>query len=160
MFKRQLKKRNPNIFILVDDLKTANLSKWRKAVKNLVCNISDKPFHSVIKGNQLCNKSSKSYQRTFIAVNESVSLLSEMDKQPLITTCEYYIPAELIERRLERVKVSKASGPRDLPNWIFKHFSAELATPEASIFNAAIDEAYIIPVPKTHQVPDIDLPSD
>ncbi len=86
------------------------------------------------------------------------------DKQFLNTPCEYYIPVELVERRLERAKISKASGPDSIPNWLLKNFSAEFATPVASIFNASIVQAQVpsqwkvadvIPIPKSHPVQDI-----
>ncbi len=65
---------------------------------------------------------------------------------------------------LERVKISKASGPDSIPNWLLKNFSAELATPVASIFNASIVQAQVpsqrkvadvIPIPKSRPVQDI-----
>ncbi len=108
----------------------------------------------ILEGKNLANTINES----FVSVNKSMPPLSNFDKQFLNTPCEYYIPVELVERRLERVKISKASGPDSIPNWLLKNFSAELATPVASIFNASIVQAQVpsqwkvadvIPIPKS-----------
>ncbi len=67
---------------------------------------------------------------------------------------------------MERVKISKASGPDNILNWLLKNFSADsrLATLVASIFNASIVQAQVpsqwkvadvIPIPKSRPVQDI-----
>ena len=165
--RRAIKQAKPSYFqTQVKHLKTADPSKWWKAVKNLAGYTSDKSFNSVINDNRILEGKNlaNAINESFVAVNKSMPPLSEFDKQFLITPCEYHIPVELIERRLERVKISKAPGPDSIPNWLLKEFSAELATPVASIFNASIAQAQvpsqwkaadIIPIPKTHPVQDI-----
>ncbi len=93
----------------------------------------------ILEGKNLANTINES----FVSVNKSMPPLSDLDKQFLNTHCEYYIPVELVERRLERVKISKASGLDSIPNWLLKNFSAELVTPVASIFNASIVQAQV-----------------
>ena len=150
----------------VKHLKTADPTKWWKAVKNLAGYTSDKSLQSVINENQILEGKNlaNTINKSFVSVNKSMPPLSDFDKQFLNTPCEYYIPVELVERRLERVKISKASGPDSIPNWLLKNFSAELATPVASIFNASIVQAQVpsqwkvadvIPIPKSRPVQDI-----
>ena len=91
----------------------------------------------ILEGKNLANTINES----FVSV-KSMPPLSDFDKQFLNTPCEYYIAVELVERRLERVKISKASGPDSMPNWLFKkNFSAELATPVASSGTLTIESA-------------------
>jgi len=65
-----------------------------------------------------------------------------------------------VESKLSRIDARKSSGPGELPNWFLKEFSAFLAEPVCSIFNASIREgevpsvwklAYVVPVPKVCQ---------
>ena len=155
--------RKPSVFA---PHKSPDPTKWWKAVKNLAGYTSDKSLQSVINENQILEGKNlaNTINESFVSVNKSMPPLSDFDKQFLNTPCEYYIPVELVERRLERVKISKASGPDSIPNCLLKNFSAELATPVASIFNASIVQAQVlsqwkvadvIPIPKSHPVQDI-----
>ena len=117
--RRAIKQAKPSYFqTQVKHLKTADPSKWWKAVKNLAGYTSDKSFNSVINDNRILEGKNlaNAINESFVAVNKSMPPLSEFDKQFLITPCEYHIPVELIERRLERVKISKAPGPDSIPN--------------------------------------------
>ena len=55
-------------------------------------------------------------------IDEEKVLENAENCNSFITPSEYHIPVELVERRLERVKISKASGPDSIPNWLLKNF--------------------------------------
>jgi hypothetical protein len=52
-------------------------------------------------------------------IDEEQVLENAENCNSFITPSEYHI---LVERRLERVKISKASGPDSIPNWLLKNF--------------------------------------
>ena len=74
---------------------------------------------------------------------------------------EFIISAEEAEKQLLNIKVSKAVGPDNIPNWILKDLSGIIARPVCAIFNSSIRKGYVpslwrsadvIPVPKTNPI--------
>ena len=72
---------------------------------------------------------------------------------------EFTISVQDTEAALSKIKVNKAMGPDNIPPWILKEFSQQLATPITAVFNSSLREgilprlwksATIIPIPKTH----------
>ena len=150
----------------VNQIKTADPTKWWKAVKNLAGYTPDKNVYSVIiddrilEGIELAN----AINEAFVDVNKLMPSISDLDKVAGELPRELYIPVASVQRRLEEVKSFKAPGPDSIPNWLLKQFSMELATPVASIFNASISQALVplqwkvadvIPIPKTNPVEDL-----
>ena len=100
-------------------------------------------------------------------INESLKRVSD-DLQPLcadseITSTaipdEYTILPQTVLAKLERIKIYKAPGPDDLPNWLMRDFAAWLCEPLCAIFNASVREgnvpsmwkkADVLPMPKVH----------
>ena len=150
----------------VNQIKTADPTKWWKAVKNLAGYTPDKNVYSVIIGDRILEgiDLANAINEAFVDVNKLMPPISDLDKVAGELPRELYIPAALVQRRLEEVKSFKASGPDSIPNWLLKRFSMELATPVASIFNASISQALlplqwkvadVIPIPKTNPVEDL-----
>ena len=72
---------------------------------------------------------------------------------------EFTISVQDTEAALSKIKVNKAMGPDNIPPWILKEFSQQLATPITAVFNSSLREgilprlwksATIIPIPKKH----------
>ena len=150
----------------VNQFKTADPTKWWKAVKNLAGYTPDKNVYSVIIGDRILEGTdlANAINEAFVDVNKLMPPISDLDKVADELPCELYIPVASVERRLEKVKPIKASGPDSIPNWLLKRFSMELATPVASIFNASISQALVplqwevadvIPIPKTNPIEDL-----
>ncbi|CAB4011890.1 Hypothetical predicted protein [Paramuricea clavata] len=72
----QAKQPNNIIKKTVKHLKTADPSKWWKAVKNLAGYTSDKSFHSVINDNRILEGKdlANAINESFVAVNKSMPL--------------------------------------------------------------------------------------
>ncbi len=70
----------------VKHLKTADPTKWWKAVKNLACYTSDKSLQSVINENRILEGKNlaNTINESFVSVNKSMPPLSDFDKQSLI----------------------------------------------------------------------------
>ena len=150
----------------VNQFKTADPTKWWKAVKNLAGYTPDKNVYSVIIGDRILDGTdlANAINEAFVDVNKLMPPISDLDKVADELPCELYIPVASVERGLEKVKPIKASGPDSIPNWLLKRFSMKLATPVASIFNASISQALVplqwkvadvIPIPKTNPIEDL-----
>ena len=150
----------------VNHIKTADPTKWWKAVKNLAGYTPDKNVYSVIIGDRILEgiELASAINEAFVDVNKLMPPISDLDKVAGELPRELYIPVASVQRRLEEVKSFKALGPDSIPNWLLKRFSMELATPVASIFNASISQALVplqwkvadvIPIPKTNPVEDL-----
>ena len=150
----------------VNQIKTADPTKWWKAVKNLAGYTPDKNVYCVIIGDRILEgiELANAINEAFVDVNKLMPPISDLDKVAGELPRELYIPVASVQRRLEEVKSFKAPGPDSIPNWLLKRFSMELATPVASIFNASISQALVplqwkvadvIPIPKTNPVEDL-----
>ena len=150
----------------VNQIKTADPTKWWKAVKNLAGYTPDRNVYSVIIGDRILEgiELVNAINQAFVDVNKLMPPISDLDKVAGELPRELYIPVASVQRRLEEVKSFKAPGPDSIPNWLLKRFSMALATPAASIFNASISQALVplqwkvvdvIPIPKTNPVEDL-----
>ena len=72
---------------------------------------------------------------------------------------QFIIEPYQVERKLALLRVHKACGPDDVPNWFWRDFSVWLAQPLCAIFNASVRQgiiplawkrANVVPVPKTN----------
>ena len=93
---------------------------------------------------------------------ESVcSELNPLDTGTLPTNCRvpvtYIINIDTVTKLLNAIKINKAIGPDDIPNWIFRDHAINLAPPICAIFNDSIREgcipalwkcATVIPIPR------------
>lgn len=75
-----------------------------------------------------------------------------------------FVTVDTVEKCLSSVSISKAGGPDDIPNWILKEFSYELAIPVCHIINSSLTEgtlptiwkhANVTPIPKTAKINDV-----
>ena len=111
---------------LINQFKTADPTKWWKAVKNLAGYTPDKNVYSVIIGDRILEGTdlANAINEAFVDVNKLMPPISDLDKVADELPCEWYIPVASVERRLEEVKPIKASGPDSIPNWLLKRFSS------------------------------------
>ena len=56
---------------------------------------------------------------------------------------KYIIHTHQVEKRLSQIKLKKAIGPDNIPNWILKEYSDILAPPVSAIFNTTLRTANI-----------------
>ena len=129
----------------VNQIKTADPTKWWKAVKNLAGYTPDKNVYSVIIGDRILEgiELANAINEAFVDVNKLMPPISDLDKVAGELPLELYIPVASVQRHLEEVKSFKAPGLDSIPNWLLKRFSMELAKPVASIFNASISQALV-----------------
>ena len=78
---------------------------------------------------------------------------------------EYIISTQQVEIELEKIRLQKAIGPDDIPNWVLKSAAPLLAGPICSVFNASIAQgciptlwksADVIPAPKISNPKSVD----
>ena len=56
---------------------------------------------------------------------------------------KYIIPVNSVEKQLSKIKVSKAAGPDNIPNWVLRDMAPELAPVICSIWNASFRDAFV-----------------
>ena len=108
--------------------------------------------------------------QSFLKVAQEMNPLPEVHHIPTsidrdLISSKFYVSIENTVMALNSLKVSKAKGPDDIPNWILKTYSTQLSGPVTSIFNASIQESYVpqqwkvadvIPINKVPIVKDLD----
>ena len=63
--------------------------------------------------------------------------------QPEFHPADFIITVTQVEKALQKLDISKSSGPDGIPAWILKQYASFLAYPLASIMNSSIREAYV-----------------
>ena len=147
--------------------------KWWSLVKKL----SGQPKKSSIISSTIINDKAVHSLELANAINQSfLKVAREMDPLPEVhhiptsidrdlISSKFYVSIENTVMALNSLKVSKATGPDDIPNWILKTYSTQLSGPVTSIFNASIQESYVpqqwkvadvIPINKVPIVKDLD----
>ena len=82
----------------------------------------------------------------FLAPLDEYKLLEPLDHLPLEDLPIFLeVTEERVQQALAKLNPNKASGPDNLPNWIFKEYSYILAFPIMKILNASYNEQ-ILPI--------------
>ncbi len=97
---------------------------------------------------QLTNK----INQTFKSVCEDIAPLVTAQPQQSDKPAEYIVNVDDVERRLMKIKISKACQPDYIPNWVLCDFAECLAKPLCAIFNASFHEAYVLSLMKSANV--------
>jgi len=99
-------------------------------------------------------------------VSDDLQPLSEDNEmRSIVIPDEYIILPQTVLAKLERIKIYKAPGPDELPNWLLRDYAPWLCEPVCAIFNASVREgivppvwkkANVLPLPKVHPPTSID----
>ena len=145
-------------------LRNCDPRRWWKHTK-AITGLGKTTNEFVAMANALCDGKMSSLAEEINLFFESVcSELNPLDTGTLPTNCRvpvtYIINTDTVTKLLNAIKINKAIGPDDIPNWIFRDHAINLAPPICAIFNDSIREGYIpalwkcatvIPIPKvTH----------
>ena len=146
----------------VANLRQDNPSQWWKRAKNLAhINTSANSISGLANSHcqgdypQLTNDINTFFQ----SVSKNLTPLSSPthSTENDITPDKFIISVQEVEKCLANVKIAKAIGPDQLPNWILHDLPAVIAKPLTSIFNSSIREGFVpqiwksanvIPIPK------------
>lgn len=99
-----------------------------------------------------------------MSVSEDLDPLTEPTINSTPVPQEFIIPVEYTEKQLMNIKVSKAVGPDQIPNWILHDLAGIIAGPVCAIHNSSIREGYtpeiwrsadICPLPKVKPIANI-----
>jgi hypothetical protein len=124
--------------------------------------INDKAVHSLELANAI-NQSFLKVAREMDPLREVQYIPTSIDRD--LISSKFYVSIENTIKQLNSLKVSKAAGPDDIPNWTLKTYSTQLSGPVTSIFNASIQDSYVpqqwkvadvIPIKKVPIVKDLD----
>ena len=108
----------------------------------------------------LANKINEGFlepQQGFELLSSEFCVSTQGFSVPFVSVCD-------VEKLLSSVNISKAGGPDNIPNWVLKEYSYELAPPVCDIINSSLCEgalpsiwkyADVTPLPKVTQVNDI-----
>ena len=79
----------------------------------------------------------------FQEISSDLPRLEYKPKQTDPVPNAYIITVSDVEKRLMNIKINKAIGPDDIPNWVLRDCVSLLAPPLACIFNSCIREGYV-----------------
>jgi len=65
---------------------------------------------------------------------------------------EFIIEPPVVENRLIKINIYKATGLDGIPSWLLRDFALFLCQPLAAMFNASIREGYVRPIWKSAEV--------
>ena len=142
-------------------LRNCDPHRWWKHTK-AITGLGKTTNEFVAIANALCDGKMSSLAEEINLFFESVcSELNPLDMGTLPTNCRvpvtYIINTDRVTKLLNAIKINKAIGPDDIPNWILRDHAINLAPPICAIFNDSIREGYIpalwnyatvIPIPK------------
>ena len=154
----------------IEKLKWSNKCKWWSEVKQLTegaLSRNQLPLQQMADVNCDGNirKLAEEMNSFFQSLCDTMPPLQPPKTQPLSQVPDKFtITRESVEYQLNSLNIKKAPGPDNLPTWILKDFSSELAGPVAALYNSSIRErtihqqwksAYISPIPKKQPAEDI-----
>ena len=142
-------------------LRNFNPRRWWKHTKAITA-LAKTTNEFVAMANALCDGKMSSHAEEINLFFESVcSELNPLDMGTLPTNCRvpvtYIFNTETVTKLLNAIKINKAIGLDDIPNWILRDHANNLTPPICAIFNDSIREGYIpalwkcatlIPIPK------------
>jgi hypothetical protein len=146
----------------ISGLRESDPRNWWRSVKQLTGQQSRSSQPLTGLANQLHNGDmsalASSVNSFFQQVAADLSPLSiDPPPPPSVFPFEFIISKAAVERKLMQIKIHKAPGPDNLPNWVLRDFCIQLSGPVCAIFNASIREGFVparwkeanvIPVPK------------
>ena len=128
-------------------LRNCDPCRWWKHTK-AITGLGKTTNEFVAMANALCDGKMSSLAEEINLFFESVhSELNPLDMGTLPTYCRvpvtYIINTDTVTKLLNAIKINKAIGPDDIPNWILRDHAINLAPPICAIFNDSIREGYI-----------------
>ena len=135
------------------DLKKSNPKNWWQKIKSLAGDNKrsdnlDSLAQTLFDGD--VNALADHINDQFKDVSSHLSPLPSVDKiHTHLVPDNFIISVESVENRLKKINVSKAVGPDEIPNWLLKDLSHELAPPVCAIWNSSFRESYIPPIWKS-----------
>ncbi len=147
--------------------KMCDSKNWWKTVKSLIGLKSKDPTVENFANNEYDGDTQKlacDVNEFFVSVSEDLDPLTEPTINSTPVPQEFIIPVEYTEKQLMNIKVSKAVGPDQIPNWILHDLAGIIAGPVCAIHNSSIREGYtpeiwrsadICPLPKVKPIANI-----
>ena len=125
---------------MVDHTQAFNPRKWWKNVKLLAGLPKSKPLTKLSHNGQVlrCQELVNHICERFCTITNDILPLNVNQLPVSSIPDKYIISPEQVEVALFEIKVQKAVGPDEIPNWLLKTNSSSLCTPISSIFNALI----------------------
>ena len=155
---------------MVKHTQDTNPKKWWHNIKLLAGLSKSQPLTSILHNGQTLKEKDlvEHIADSFCNIVKDISLLDFSPLQVLSVPDEYIISQAQVSVVLSNIKVQKAIGPDEIPNWLLKTNAESLSAPISSIFNASISQATlpslwksadVIPLPKikSSQLTDQDL---
>jgi hypothetical protein len=148
----------------IEGLRKSEPSKWWCETKRLTGQDNNSDANSSLMGlaNKLTNGNLAQLAQTINTslqqVSDDLTPLTDQDLLPNADFLQYMeIQPYEIFFKLNSIKIRKAPGPDDIPNWMLRDFAGILCHPLCTIFNDSIKETYVpavwkqanvIPLPK------------
>ncbi|XP_028414247.1 uncharacterized protein LOC114537304 [Dendronephthya gigantea] len=151
----------------IGQMKDSTPRDWWREVKNL-CGInknSRRDLRSLLHPDLVCDDFTltNNINKAFISVMNDYSPLTDYTCVDAVDDEPLYVTEESVARKLRAIKISRASGPDNLPNWVLKTFSDIIASPITDILNTSFTEcrvpnvwklADVCPLPKSSLICD------
>ena len=145
---------------MVKHTQDTNPKKWWHNIKLLAGLSKSQPLTSIFHNGRQTLKEKDIAEHIVDSFCNIVKDISPLDFSPLQVLSipdEYIISPAQVSVALSNIKVQKAIGPDEIPNWLLKTNAESLSAPISSIFNASISQATlpflwksadVIPLPK------------
>ena len=133
----------------IDQLEESDSKSWWKTVKQL---LGLKTQNSALQrlaidsfgGN--CTLLANAINNAFVEVSADLEPLEPPTYNTQPVPAKYILSVHEVEKQLMAVKVSKAAGPDQIPNWILHDLAGIIGKPLCAIFNSSIREGYVPPL--------------
>ena len=128
---------------MVKHTQDTNPKKWWHNIKLLAGLSKSQPLTSILHNGQTFKEKdlAEHIADSFCNIVKDISPLDFSPLQVLSIPDEYIISPAQVSVVLSNIKVQKAIGPDEIPNWLLKTNAESLSAPISSIFNASISQA-------------------
>ena len=139
------------------DLKDTRPRDWWREVKQLCGNArsSCPDLRSILRTNTSCTDQqlANKINRAYVSVMEDYTPLADDIFVPCDDDEPISVSVDQVAIKLKQIRVSRAGGPDNLPNWVFKTYSDILAPALTEVLNQSFEESKVSRVWKLADVP-------
>ncbi len=146
----------------IKDSPNCNPRKWWNNIKRLAGLSKKQPLTCIYHNGQILkeHEMTEHIANSFCDVSKDITPLNFIPIKFASLPDQYVISPSDVHEALLNIKVHKAPGPDDIPNWLLKSNADLLCSPLSSIFNASISQgkvpslwksADVLGIPKTNK---------